>query len=289
MKKFKFKNIGIIYRADSANAKAKRTAQEVTDWLLERKYKVSTYPQKIHKKAAKLSSRNVSNIDLALVLGGDGTYLEAVRLIKGTRIPILGVNLGALGFLTFAPKEELYQVLTDTLAGKLELRPRAMLDIQLRRKGRIVGKFTALNDLSLERGATSHLISISIFSNKYLVNEVKADGLVVASPTGSTAYNLAAGGPILHPQTRAIVATPICPHSLTHRSIILPDTRDLVFRLESKNRRARLTVDGQNCGDVHPQDEVVVRRSKTDHYVLRPKDHNYFDLLRTKLKFGERN
>jgi NAD+ kinase len=287
--KRRYKTMAIVYRLESSAAK--KMAVEVADWLLSRKYKVFSHPkQLVSKKVPRWSQKKrLPRLDLVIVLGGDGTYLEAVRMTQGLDVPILGVNMGSLGFLTFAPKEQTFKILEDALEGRLEKRPRAMLEISLVRDGKSIAEYQALNDLVIERGRVSQLINISTYSGGHLVNELKADGLVVASPTGSTAYNLAAGGPVLHPQTRAIVATPICPHSLTHRPIILPDDQQLVFRLKNRKHRARMTVDGQDRGELRYLDEVVVTRAKTDHYVLRPKEHNYFDLLKAKLKFGERS
>jgi NAD+ kinase len=262
----------------------------VAAWLKGKKHKIFSHPRQVITKDFKaLPANKIDALDLVVVLGGDGTYLEAVRLLHGAAIPILGVNMGSLGFLTFAPKESLYSVLQDTLDGRMDSRPRAMLDVQHLRGKKVISRYTALNDVVIERGPISQLISISFYSNEHLVNEVKADGLVIASPTGSTAYNLAAGGPVLHPQMRAIVVTPICPHSLTHRPIIFPDDQKLVFHLKNEKHRAQMTVDGQSREELRYQDEVVVTRSKCDHFVLRPPEHNYFDLLRTKLRFGERN
>lgn len=286
-KKSKQLKVGIVFRIESNNAK--RTAAEAASWLQERDIRVYSHPKQfISRKTTRLNKRTIKELDLVLVLGGDGTYLEAVRLCDGERIPMLGINMGSLGFLTFARKDQTFELLEDWLAGRLETRNRAMLDIKVKRKGKIIGNYTALNDVVIERGFTSQIINIAVISDGHVVNELKADGLVVASPSGSTAYNLAAGGPVLHPETRAIVATPICAHSLTHRPIILPDHRDLLFRIQNKKHPARITVDGRHQGELGFMDEVIVKRAKCDHFVLRPKSYNYFELLRTKLKFGER-
>jgi NAD+ kinase len=283
----KFARVGIVFRNESPPAK--KLAKQAAAWLKKKGIQVFSHPkQTIAPGITKINHRVVKTLDFILVLGGDGTYLEAVRLSQGERIPILGVNMGSLGFLTFAPKETLYEHLEATLEGRMEHRRRAMLDVRVKRKGKIVGHYQALNDVVIERGLTSQLINISVYSDKYPVIELKADGLVVASPTGSTAYNLAAGGPVLHPHSKAIVATPICAHSLTHRPIILPDDQDLMFRVQNKNHKARITIDGQAEGELSFGDEVIVKRSKNDHFMIRAPSHNYFDLLRTKLKFGER-
>lgn len=266
-------------------------AVELAQWLSKKGIKVYSHPQQriSHRAKTYPSAQTLSSIDLVIVLGGDGTYLEAVRLLQGRRTPILGVNLGSLGFLTVNRAEDLYKALEDTLKGRLEIRPRAMLKVTLRRKKRKLQEWTALNDVVIERGSFSHLINISVFVNSNLISPIKSDGLIISSPTGSTAYNLAAGGPILHPESKTIVVTPICPHSLTSRPTILPDDQKLVFRLNDKNLKAFLTIDGQKYGEISSQDEVVIQRSPHDHFVLREPSHNYFSLLREKLKFGERS
>ena len=170
-------------------------------------------------------------MDLVIVLGGDGTYLEAVRLLNGCQTPILGVNLGSLGFLTQTRSEDLYSVVHMALQNKMEMRPRTMLQIKVKRSGRIRKNLCALNDVVIERGPTTQLIGMSLYSDRQLACHIKADGVVTASPTGSTAYNLAAGGPILHPFVAAFVVTPIAPHSLTSRPLLFPDNQKLSYKI----------------------------------------------------------
>lgn len=281
------KNIVVVYRPESSSAT--KNASELATWLKKRGLRVYSHPkQKIQDEIKKIKPSQMADVDLVIVLGGDGTYLHAVRMLSGEKAPILGVNMGSLGFLTETRKEDLYSAVTMTLDNKMEKRPRAMLDIKVLREGKLLSHTKALNDVVIERGPFSQLINIAIHSENHLVGEVKADGILVATPTGSTAYNLAAGGPILHPYVHSFVVTPICPHSLTHRPIIFPDDQTLTFRLLNKKQRAFLTVDGQNGGDLKAADEVVITRAQCDHYILRRPSQNYFDLLREKLKFGER-
>lgn len=282
------KRVFILYRK-STDA-AQRLAGELANYLIERKISVFRDPDQQFKTARKAipAARSLNNMDLVVVLGGDGTYLEAVRRLGGRKIPILGVNLGSLGFLTVFRAEDLYRAIELTLTGKMEVRPRAMIKARVRSRGRTAIEFTALNDMVIERGAHSHLINVSISIDALLIGSVKADGLIIASPTGSTAYNLAAGGPILHPQVSAFVVTPICPHSLTNRPLILPGDNRISFRLKEESERATLTVDGQKVAQLKFGDEILVERHSSDHLVLRQPSHNYFNLLREKLKFGER-
>ena len=281
----KIHRIGIVYRRASPNAL--NLARELVQWLLQRDLKPFSHPtQKITPKIK--AARDVGQLDLVIVLGGDGTYLEAVRMLNGKRVPILGINMGSLGFLTVTRVQDLYPMLELALSGQLEVKSRSMIRVQVRNGSKLREEFTALNDLVIERGPLSHLIHISIIVDKLPITAVKADGLIIATPTGSTAYNLAAGGPILHPEVDALVVTPICPHSLTSRPFIFPDQRKIQFSILGQGVRAVLTADGIKKATIGPNDEVWVERDKCDHLFLRKVGHNYFSLLREKLKFGER-
>ena len=283
----KIKNILIIYRPESSNAA--KAAEELAAWLKKRKLTVFSHPsQKIGPDIKKIKRGQLNDLQLVIVLGGDGTYLQAVRLLGNEHVPILGVNMGSLGFLAATRKEDLYNIVTLALDNKLEKRPRAMICVKVQRNGKTISSSNALNDVVIERSTYSQLINIAIYSENHLVNEVKADGILIATPTGSTAYNLSAGGPILHPYVHALVVTPICPHSLTHRPILFPDDQMLTFRLLNKKQSALLSVDGQGEEGLLAGDEITVTRSQCDHYFLRKPSQNYFELLREKLKFGER-
>lgn len=284
------KTIAIVHRPDSTPAIS--DAKKLAHWFSKKKVKVFSHPERpITKNIPAVTKKDIEKLDLVIVLGGDGTYLTAVRMLNGGRTPILGINMGSLGFLTQVPRKNLYKTLMKTLSGQMEMRPRAMLEMRVKRAGKAaaIAKYVALNDIVIERGSVSQLMNVAIYSNDYLVNEVKADGIIISSATGSTAYNLAAGGPILHPQMQATVVTPICPHSLTHRPIIFHEKQVLRFGIKNKWHNSFLTVDGQSRGELEPGDEVIIRRAKCDHYVLRDPKDNYFDLLREKLRFGERS
>ena len=285
--KLKAKKILVIYRQETEAAK--KVALEVSDWLAQKSVQVFSHPdQKIGKKTKVSNSQTLGRLDLVVVLGGDGTYLDAVRLLKGRRIPILGINMGSLGFLTETRLEDLYPTLELTLSGRMEMRPRSMISIKVKRDGKIKYKCTALNDVVIERGGGNHMITLSAYCERHHVCDYKADGLIIAAPTGSTAYNLAAGGPILHPEVKSFVVTPICPHSLTNRPILFPENKTLTFKFKEGRNRAVLNVDGQHICDVNHKDEVSVQLDSNEHFVLRRPSHNYFDLLREKLKFGTR-
>lgn len=283
--KKKIKKIAIVYRRSSPPALT--LAKELTAWFLQRKIQVFSHPtQKISPRVKPV--KTVATIDLVVVLGGDGTYLEAVRMLEGERVPILGVNMGSLGFLTVTRAQDLYASVELALNGSLELKRRSMLRIRVQNGNQVRYEFSVLNDLVIERGPQSHLIHIALNVDKLPITAIKSDGLIVATPTGSTAYNLAAGGPILHPEVDALVVTPICPHSLTSRPFIFPDQKKIQFSLVGQNMRAVLTGDGIKKATIGPNDEVWVERDAVDHIFLRKVGHNYFSLLREKLKFGER-
>lgn len=283
--KRKIKKVAIVYRRDTPQALS--LAKELTLWLRERKIQVFSHPQQNLEGATRL--RNSKGLDLVAVLGGDGTYLEAVRMLNGERTPLLGVNMGGLGFLTVTRAQDLFPMFELALAGKLEVKHRSMFGIQVRSNGKLKDEFACLNDMVIERGPSSHLIHIGLTVDTLPITAIKADGLIVATPTGSTAYNLAAGGPILHPEVNAIVVTPICPHSLTSRPFIFPDERRMQFSLlGDRGAKAVLTVDGLKKATIGRNDEVWVERHPSDHLFLRKVGHNFFSLLREKLKFGER-
>lgn len=284
----KISKVVIVFRKDTALAKQK--AKEVALWLIDKGVKPFSHP----KQALSLGKQKIppaksfASMDLVIVLGGDGTYLEAVRMLDKKAVPILGINMGSLGFLTNVPVEKMYQAIEDTLSLTMQMRPRSMLDVKVRSKGKVLAKHRALNDIVIERGSNSHLTNYSLFVDKQLISSIKADGVIIATPTGSTAYNLAAGGPILHPEVSSIVISPICPHSLTMRPTILPDNIELTFQLNETSKKAFLTVDGVHCGEISGNDEILVKKCDSYHYVLRDPSHNYFHLLKEKLKFGER-
>lgn len=282
--KTKIKQVAIVYRR--ATPQAQSLANDLSKWLSARKIKVYSHSSQRVTGAQRV--RELSKVQLVVVLGGDGTYLEAVRMLDGAQVPLLGVNLGGLGFLTVSRVQDLFPLVQQAINGELELKNRSTLRIQIRRGSTVKAQYFALNDVVIERGPLSHLIHIAMTVDRLPITSIKADGLIIATPTGSTAYNLAAGGPILHPEVDAIVVTPICPHSLTSRPFIFPDRRKVQFSIIGTKHRAMLTIDGLRKMRISPQDEVWIDRSDVGHLFLRKVGHNYFSLLKEKLKFGER-
>lgn len=279
--KQKIKKAALVYRRDTPAAE--KAAARAALVLKKMKVEAFSHPEQTIKGLPKLKA--AKDLDLVVVLGGDGTYLEAVRMLDGERVPVLGFNMGGLGFLTVTRADEIEPMLEEAVRGRLEVRRRSMINIEVRSKGKARESFLALNDLVIERGGLSRLINIQMSVDKLDISAIKADGLIIATPTGSTAYNLAAGGPILHPEVQALVVTPICPHSLTSRPFIFPDKGKLRF---TTSAQAGMTVDGVPAATLKKDDEVWVSRDECDHLFLRKPGFNYFNLLREKLKFGER-
>src|SRR3954471_22694049 len=223
-----------------------------------------------------------------VVLGGDGTMLAAARAVAQAGIPILGVNLGSLGFMTEVRLEELETTLEALAHEKCVLDARAMLHCQLVRGGKRVETYEALNDIVVNKAALARMVDFDVYVNQQFVSNYKADGVIVATPTGSTAYSLAAGGPILTPSVDAFVITPVSPHALTNRPLVVPDRSEIVIDVKQPQEEAYLTVDGQEGGPLRQGDRIVCRKSEHTVQLLHLPQRSFFDVLRTKLKWGER-
>jgi len=227
-------------------------------------------------------------VQLFIVFGGDGTLLSAARALGGRPVPILAVNLGGLGFLTSVALSELYPVLEEVLAGRHQISERMMLSAETFRNGHAVEHQTALNDAVINKAALARMLDFDLFVDGISVGRYRADGLIVASPTGSTAYSLAAGGPIVHPQLDAFVITPICPHMLTNRPLVIPDTAHVEIDIAAAEEPVYLTLDGQIGFQLGPSDRVSIRKSPNRVAFVRSPYKSYFEILRSKLRWGER-
>ena len=270
----------IIFRDKNLQSYCK----EVGRWLKDRGVKVQSFSQDfIDGKEIK------QKVDFILVLGGDGTYLSAVRFSWKKTIPILGVNMGSLGFLTVHVKEKLYECLDKTLKNQMKADKRLLIDVYVEKSDRLKNHARALNDVVIERGASSRLIDIEVYLKNKWIYSLKADGLIISSATGSTAYNLAAGGPILYPKVNAFVVTPICPHSLTHRPVLFPDDKVLKFKVTSALKGVLLSIDGRKQSILSKEESVVIKKSKQIHVALQDFEHSDFIFLKDKLKFFERS
>lgn len=226
--------------------------------------------------------------DFVIVLGGDGTLLSTARQVARAGIPILGVNLGSLGFLTEVKQAEIEQALADVDAGRCEITPRTMLRCQVRREGKCVATYDALNEVVMNQSAVARITDFELRVNGNFVSNYKADGLIVATPTGSTAYSLAAGGPILSPDVPGFVVTPVASHALTNRPLVVQDTAIIEARIIHTRERAYLTVDGQDGVALGEGDVVQCSKSDCQVKLFKLTSRSFFDVLRTKLKWGER-
>lgn len=225
--------------------------------------------------------------ELLIVLGGDGTLLSAARASIGRDIPLFAVNLGGLGFLTAIKADDIYNQLEHVLRGDYQVLHRRMLHTELWRGNGIVAAHEALNDVVLTKSDIARMIDLEIYVDRYFVCVYKADGLIVSTPTGSTAYSLSAGGPIMTPTVAALAITPICPHMLTNRPVIVPDESEIQVAVRDAGA-THLTIDGQVGENLEPGDRVVCRRSAHSISLVHPPGTGFFDVLREKLKWGDR-
>jgi NAD+ kinase len=226
--------------------------------------------------------------DMIILLGGDGTLLAAARMMGDASVPILPVNLGGLGFLTSVTLDELYGILEEVLAGKHRISERSLLEAEIVRGGKVVERQRALNDAVLNKAALARIIDLELLVDGGYVCSYKADGLIVSTPTGSTAYSLAAGGPIVYPVLDAFVITPICPHSLTNRPLVIPDRMQIEIDFHAGAEMVYLTIDGQVGIELREGDRIAIRKSPSKLRLIRPGRKTYFQILRSKLKWGGR-
>lgn len=226
-------------------------------------------------------------LDLVVVLGGDGTLLSAARATAAIDVPLLGVNLGSLGFLTEVPPKSLYTVLDAIAQGRATVEHRSLMRCELRRGEEVRGSYFVFNDAVVNKTTLARLNTYDLYIDKVFVSSYRADGMIVATPTGSTAYSLSAGGPVLMPTVGALVVTPVAPHSLTHRPLVVPDTSEIEILLRSEEEVAYLSLDGQPGLDLRDGDRVLCRRSEHEVNLFRA-GSDFFQVLRSKLKWGER-
>lgn len=284
------KRIGIITKTTSPHAQG--VMDGLVPWLRDKGLSVA-----IQEEYAGLAGGTVSEFpkdlipgrsDMLLVLGGDGTLLSVARLVEGHDLPVLGVNLGSLGFLTELAIEELYPSLRNVLEGDYRVEERVRLDVQLVRKGETVGGYMVLNDVVINKGALARIFDLDTFVNGERLTTYKADGLIVSTPTGSTAYSLAAGGPIVEPTLNVIIISPICPHTLTNRPLVVPGGSHIELRLLSDSGKVFLTLDGQEGTQLLTGDRVLIKESASRAKLIRTGSKSFFEVLSTKLHWGRR-
>lgn len=286
MKEHKIKCAGIVVKPN--NTEALGSARELADWFESKGIRMVGKPR---AEAEVVSpdeevTEKFKEADLIVVLGGDGTMISAARLIGTNEAAVLGINYGGLGYLTEQRIEELFPALEAVLKGDYRIESRVMLEAELFREGRSIGGGRVINDVVINKAALARIIEIEVELNGMHVNCFRADGLIVSTPTGSTAYNLSAGGPIVYPTMNALVITPICPFTLTNRPIVMPDDADIELILKEGSEDVVLTLDGQIGFDMEPEDRVTIRKSVTSFNMIQSPNRNYFDVLRNKLKWG---
>src|SRR5579863_1084034 len=265
-------------------------APGLLDWLAQHKYQVVIDPETAKYASgpevvprAEMGSRS---LDLVIVLGGDGTLLSAARVTAAIDVPLLGVNLGSLGFLTEVPLESLYPMLEAIVHGRAAVEHRSLMHCQLLRGDMVRGSYQVFNDAVVNKTALARLNTYDLYIDKVFVSSYRADGMIVATPTGSTAYSLSAGGPVLMPTVNAFVITPVAPHSLTHRPLVVPDSVEIEILLRSGEDFAYLSLDGQPGLDLSDGDRVRCRKSEHQVDLFRT-GSDFFQVLRSKLKWGE--
>ena len=283
------KTAAIISRPD--RPEVAQIVPGLLQWLGEQGYQViidletSTYAT--GEKAVPRSQLGSMQLDLVIVLGGDGTLLSAARATAAIDVPLLGVNLGSLGFLTEVPTHALYTTLDAIAAGRAPVEHRSLMSCELLRGDEVRGKYLVFNDAVVNKTALARLNTYDLFIDHVFVSSYRADGMIVATPTGSTAYSLSAGGPVLMPTVGALVVTPVAPHALTHRPLVVPDSAEIEILLRTEDEVAYLSLDGQPGLDLSDGDRVRCRRSEHQVKLFRT-GNNFFQILRSKLKWGER-
>jgi len=279
------KRIGLVVKSD---AKAKKKADELEKWLRSKKIEI------IRKKSVASGQKNAygnqllapSDLFCIFVLGGDGTFLSAVRWIGDQNIPILGIKFGEVGFLAEIAEESLYAAAEKVLKGDFILRPRMRLGVKVTRHNETMTQETVLNDVVINRSALARLAHIETYINDHYLTTYSADGLIVATPTGSTAYSLAAGGPVIHPAVPGIILTPICPFTLTNRPLIVPESANIKIRLVKGSSDIILTFDGQKGLEINDRDEILIQKGPHPIHLITLPDRQYFDILKNKLKWS---
>lgn len=272
------KRIGVVVKPDP---EALGTADALEAWLQDRG--VATLRR---GNTATEEGPGPDGLGCVFVLGGDGTFLSAVRWLGDRPIPVLGVKFGEVGFLAETTADDLYGAAEAVLAGNFSIQPRMRLQITVQRSGHARWQETVLNDAVINKGTLARLASIQTFIEDHYLTTYRADGLILATPTGSTAYSLAAGGPVVHPQVPGIVMTPICPFTLTNRPLVIPDTASVMVRLEPDSATMILTLDGQAGLEISDADTIVVCKSPHPVHMLTIPGKDYFDILKAKLSWS---
>jgi NAD+ kinase len=283
-RRHKLQRVGVVAKRTSHEAVG--TAGELAEWLRRRGLEVFLDgPSLVALGRQEPAFSPAVGCDLVVALGGDGTFLSVARAVE-PGVPILGVNLGTLGFLTEIGRGELYPALVQVLGGNFSIEARSLFDVERRGDGRGAERFRVLNDAVITKSALSRIIELTIVVDGHLIARYRSDGLIISTPTGSTAYNLSAGGPILHPLLPVAVLTPICPHALSLRPIVVPGSSRIEVTLETPREEVFLTLDGQEGTELRDHETVAVTQSAATVHLVKIGDRSFYDNLREKLRWG---
>ncbi|MGH9944129.1 MAG: NAD(+)/NADH kinase [Pyrinomonadaceae bacterium] len=287
------RRVGVLVKPDQPEAV--RTICRLAEWLGARGVQLAAGP-KVDAGMVKAETgcavetlehdALAESVDMIVVLGGDGTMIATARLLDKREVPVLGINFGTLGYLAEFRVEEMTQALESIFAGDYRVDRRVMLAAELYRGEERLLRNRVLNDVVVSKSALARIIEIETWLERQFVNCFRADGLIISTPTGSTAYSLSAGGPVVYPSMNAVVITPICPHTLSNRPLVVPDDAEIEIILKTPREEVALTLDGQVGFGMEANDRVVITKSRTAFNLMQPSNRNYFEVLRGKLKWG---
>lgn len=269
------KRIGLVVKNDEP---AEKKARELEKWLGN---------QCVVIDIQRSDLKDIPDDLLCMViLGGDGTFLSVARFIEDRNIPLMGVKFGEVGFLAETTEDTLYQAVTSVMEGKHLIEKRTRLDVKVMRENEQIVDVDVLNDAVINKSALSRLASCAVYLDSTYLTTYRGDGLIIGTPTGSTAYSLAAGGPVVHPSVSSIILTPICPFTLTNRPLLIPDTTKIEIRLEGSPEDMILTLDGQEGFEMDPGDKIFIKKSRNDIQMISFEDQSYYKVLKTRLKWS---
>jgi NAD+ kinase len=288
------KRVGVVVKPDQPDALS--TLCRLVTWLAVRGITLVGTAEIDHASITRQTGCTIettsrealpATIDLMIVLGGDGTMIATARLMADHEVPVVGINYGTFGYLAEFRHDEMFDALEAILAGEYVVQPRVRLAVEVFRGAELITRDRVLNDVVINKAALARIIEIEAQFNGQHITSFRADGLIVSTPTGSTAYNLSAGGPVIYPTMNAAVVTPICPFTLSDRPIVVPDSALIELTLLTSNEEVILTLDGQVGFPIQVGDRVLIRKSRTTFNIVQPTSRNYFDVLREKLRWGK--
>lgn len=288
------RRVGVVVKPNQPEAL--KTTCHLVEWLDKHGLKLIGTPE-LDRERIETETRCVieiveqeklaASVDLIVVLGGDGTMIATSRMMGDHDVPVLGINYGTLGYLAEFRVEEMFPALESILSGDYRIDTRVRLAVDLIKGEELLMHSRALNDVVINKSALARIIEIEARMDGHLISGFRADGLIISTPTGSTAYNLSAGGPVIYPSMNALVITPICPFTLSDRPIVVPDDALIELRLRTPKEEVVLTLDGQVGVPIQPEHRVLIRKSRTTFKIVQPKNRNYFEVLREKLRWGK--